>query len=653
MAVMFEQFQIVTDPVASSVALSAIFAALPLLTLFVLLGVVRMRAWLAGIVSLGVALVVAVAVYSMPAGQALLSASEGAAFGFFPILWIVINAIWVYNLTVVSGHFDVLRRSMERVSPDMRIQAIIVAFCFGALLEALAGFGTPVAVTVVMLMALGFRPLRAAAVALIANTAPVAYGALATPIVTLGTVTSGAVADPRLNTDTLGAMVGRQTPILAVVVPLVLVAVVDGRRGVRQTWPVALIAGLTFGVGQFVASNYVSVPLTDIIAALVSAAAVVLLLRVWRPSESPDLHATADADPARQAGAGRSSGPPTSGEPSGVGGRPSAGPGPSGDPGAGGSPGVVGSAGVYTDGGGPTGVPASASTPAGVSASVGAASGGSATGGDPAEVGGERVPAGAVTATEVRRDPPVEVFRAYAPYLIIIVIFSIANLGPVKEALAQEPWTVVFPWPGLDVLGANGKPLSSTNFTFGWLPAAGTLMILAGIVTALVLRIRPGAAVRAYGRTYVELRQAIVTVMAVLALAYVLNQSGQTATLGELFAQAGVVFVFLSSILGWIGVAVTGSDTSSNALFGALQVQTAAQAGLDPVLLAAANSSGGVLGKMISPQNLAIAASAVGMAGKEGDIFRRVVGWSLVLLLFMCVLVTLQGTPVLDWMVPR
>ncbi|WP_188123150.1 L-lactate permease [Actinoplanes lobatus] len=579
MAVMFEQFQIVTDPVAGSVALSAIFAALPLLTLFVLLGVVRMRAWLAGLVSLGVALVVAVAVYSMPAGQALLSASEGAAFGFFPILWIVINAIWVYNLTVVSGHFDVLRRSMERVSPDMRIQAIIVAFCFGALLEALAGFGTPVAVTVVMLMALGFRPLRAAAVALIANTAPVAYGALATPIVTLGTVTSGAVADPRLNTDTLGAMVGRQTPILAVVVPLVLVAVVDGRRGVRQTWPVALVAGLTFGVGQFVASNYVSVPLTDIIAALVSAAAVVLLLRVWRPSESPDLHATApEADPDRPA---------------------------------------------------------------------------AATAGDPAEAGGDRVPAGAATATEVRRDPPVEVFRAYAPYLIIIVIFSIANLGPVKEALAQEPWTVVFPWPGLDVLGANGKPLSSTNFTFGWLPAAGTLMILAGILTALVLRIRPGAAVRAYGRTYVELRHAIVTVMAVLALAYVLNQSGQTATLGALFAQAGVVFVFLSSILGWIGVAVTGSDTSSNALFGALQVQTAAQAGLDPVLLAAANSSGGVLGKMISPQNLAIAASAVGMAGKEGDIFRRVVGWSLVLLLFMCVLVTLQGTPVLDWMVPR
>ncbi|MEU4219276.1 L-lactate permease, partial [Actinoplanes sp. NPDC026623] len=259
---------------------------------------------------------------------------------------------------------------------------------------------------------------------------------------------------------------------------------------------------------------------------------------------------------------------------------------------------------------------------------------------------------GGPVGTLERRDSGTEVARAYAPYLIIIAIFSIANIGAVKDALAQEPWTVKFAWPGLEVMGANGEPLASTTFTFGWLPAAGTLMILAGILTALVLRIRPGRALRAYLDTYVELRHAIVTVMAVLALAYVLNQSGQTNTLGEFLAAAGGVFIFLSSILGWTGVAVTGSDTSSNALFGALQVQAASRAGLDPVLLAAANSSGGVLGKMISPQNLAIAASAVGMAGREGDIFRRVVGWSLLLLLVMCVLVTLQGTPVLSWMVP-
>jgi lactate permease len=273
--------------------------------------------------------------------------------------------------------------------------------------------------------------------------------------------------------------------------------------------------------------------------------------------------------------------------------------------------------------------------------------------------GGESGAGGAGGETRVRGagavrlpDTPAEIARAYAPYLIIIAIFSVANIDAVKSALAEEPWSMAFHWPGLHVFGTTGKPLASTTFTFGWLSAAGTLMILAGILTAFVLRIRPGRAVRAYLDTYVSLRHAIVTVMAVLALAYVLNQSGQTNTLGEFLAGTGGVFIFLSSILGWIGVAVTGSDTSANALFGALQVQTAADAGLDPVLLAAANSSGGVLGKMISPQNLAIAASAVGMAGREGDIFRKVVGWSLGLLLIMCVLVTLQGTPVLSWMVP-
>jgi lactate permease len=585
---MFEQ---VIDPVAGSLGLSALCAVIPLVTLFVLLGVLRVKAWIAGLVSLAVAIVMATVAFSMPLDQALLSASEGAAFGFFPILWIVLNAIWVYNLTVTTGHFDVLRRSFEKVSPDQRIQAIIIAFCFGALLEALAGFGTPVAITVVMLMALGFQPIKAAAVALIANTAPVAFGALATPIVTLATVTSGASDAPGLDVDTLGAMVGRQTPILATVVPLVLVIVVDGRRGLRQTWLPALVAGIAFGLAQFVASNYISVPLTDIIAALVSAAAVVALLRVWQPAESPVL-----ATPAR------------------------------------------------------TGAAATTGAP------------GATAGVELADRPGEQPPrdpdaprAGSPGDGPDRRveDSPSEVVKAYAPYGIIIVIFALANLGPVKTALAEEPWTRIFAWPGLHVFGPGADaPLASTNYTFNWLPAAGTLMILAGILTAIVLRVSPGRALRAYGRTYYELRWAIVTVMAVLALAYVMNQSGQTATLGAALAETGSLFAFLSPILGWIGVAVTGSDTSANALFGALQVQTAADAGLNPLLLAAANSSGGVMGKMISPQNLAIAAAAVGMAGREGELFRKVFGWSLGLLLFMCVIVVLQATPVLGWMVP-
>jgi lactate permease len=572
-------FRQVVDPVGGSLGLSALCAALPLLTLFVLLGVLRIKAWIAGLVSLAVAIIVAIAAFGMPLGVSLLSAAEGAAFGFFPILWIVLNAIWIYNLTVESGHFDVLRHSFATVSPDMRIQAIIIAFCFGALLEALAGFGTPVAITVVMLMTLGFTPLKSAALALIANTAPVAFGALAAPITALATVSSGANSDPRLTVDTLGAMVGRQTPILAAVVPLVLVFVADGGRGLREAWGPALAAGLSFGVAQFVASNYVSVPLTDIIGSLVAAAVVVLMVHGNR-DRVPE-HAMAAA--------------------------------------------ATGSAGATAD-------EELREAP------------GRQRPRDPGAPPGDQ--AGGLPYTRA------EVLRAYAPYAIVIVLFVLANLAPVKAALAEKPWTEAIPWPDLHVLNAGGKPVTTTTFAFGWLPAAGTLLLIAGILTAVVLRIPAGRALAAYGRTYAELKWAIVTVMAVLALAYVMNLSGQTTSLGAFLARAGAFFTFLSPILGWIGVAVSGSDTSSNALFGALQVQTAARAGLDPLLLAAANSSGGVLGKMISPQNLAIAAAAVGMAGREGDIFRRVFGWSLVLLLIMCVLVILQSTPVLSWMVP-
>ncbi len=568
-------FQQDLDPVGGSLALSALCGAIPLLTLFVLLGGLRIRAWLSGLISLGVAILVAIVLFDMPVDLALLSGTEGAAFGFFPIMWIVINAIWVYNLTVATGHFDVLRRSFEKVSPDQRIQAIIIAFCFGALLEALAGFGTPVAITVVMLMALGFAPIKAAAVALIANTAPVAFGALATPIVTLAEVSSGASNDSGLTVDTLGGMVGRQTPILALVVPLILVFVVDGRRGVKRTWPAAVVCGFAFGVAQFVAANYISVQLADIIAALVAAAAVVALLRVWTPSETLAAEPKEVPDGDARPTAGASSG----------------------------SPGGTGSGGTATD-------------------------------------------------TVVTPDRTADVVKAYAPYLVIIGIFAITSITAIKEKLAEEPFTFAFDWPGLDVLNVAGDPIATTTYNLNWLPAAGTLMIFAGVITAVILKVSPARMLKTYLETYVELRSAIITVMAVLGLAYVMNLSGQTTSLGAWLAGAGAGFAILSPILGWIGVAVTGSDTSANALFGALQVQTASQAGLDPVLMAASNSSGGVLGKMVSPQNLAIAAAAVGMAGKEGDIFRKVLGWSLGLLALMCVLVALQSTFVLDWMVP-
>ena len=545
-------YQQILDPVANSLAWSSLVAAIPLLLLFVLLGVLRVTAWVASLISLAVAIVVAVLVYGMPIGQTLLAGTEGAAFGFFPILWIVINAIWVYQQTVETGHFDVLRRSFSRVSDDQRIQAVLIAFSFGALLEALAGFGTPVAVTSVMLMALGFKPMKAAVLALVANTAPVAFGAMATPILTLAKVTE-------LPADTLGAMVGRQTPILAVFVPLVLVAIVDGWRGVRETWPAAVVCGIVFGLGQYATSNFISVPLADVVASLLSAAAVVLLVRVWHPS------------------------------------RP------------------------YTE-------------PAVVA-------GGAAD--EPTPEFAQRVE---------HSDSRADVVRAYAPYAIIIAVFVICQITAVKKLL--DTATVKFQWPGLDVVSPKGKPVTLTEFNLNLLTTPGTQMLIAGVLTAIVLRLSVPRAVKAYGTTLHQLRWAILTVMAVLALAFVMNLSGQTITLGTWMAAAGGAFALLSPILGWLGVAVTGSDTSANSLFGALQVTAANQAGLSDVLMAASNSSGGVLGKMVSPQNLAIAAAAVGMNGKEGDIFRRVVVWSLLFLLLMCALSALQASPVLSWMVP-
>ena len=545
-------YQQLLDPVANSLAWSAAVAAIPLLLLFVLLGALKMTAWVASLISLAVSIVIAVVVYGMPVGQALLAGSEGAAFGFFPILWIVINAIWVYQMTVETGHFDVLRRSFSQVSDDQRIQAILIAFAFGALIEALAGFGAPVAVTSVMLMALGFKPLKAAVLALVANTAPVAFGAMATPIITLGKVTE-------LSPDTLGAMVGRQTPLLAVFVPLALVFIVDGRRGIRETWPAAVVCGVVFAVAQYATSNFVSVPLADVVASLVAAAAVVLLVRVWHP-----LHAYSEP------------------------------------------------------------------------VTVGGPSGGSGAG---AELDGDHV-----------RDSRADVVRAYAPYGIIIGVFVICQIPAVKKML--DTATFAGNWPGLRVIEADGDPSTLTKFTLNLLTTPGTQMLVAGVLTMIALRLSVPRALKAYGTTLHQLRWAIVTVMAVLALAFVMNLSGQTITLGTWMAAAGGAFALLSPILGWLGVAVTGSDTSSNSLFGALQVAAANQAGLSDVLMAASNSSGGVLGKMISPQNLAIAAAAVGLDGKEGDIFRRVILWSLGFLVLLCILSGLQASPVLSWMVP-
>lgn len=532
-------FQQVYDPVGGSLLFSSLFAALPLVTMFLLLGWLRVTPHIAALVSLVVCALVAIFAYGMPVATTLNAGFYGAAFSVLTVLWIILNAIWLYNLTVKSGHFAVLKDSFAMLSKDTRIQAIFIAFNFGALMEALAGAGTPIAISGAMLLAIGVRPIKAAVLALVANTAPVAFGALAVPITTLAQVTG-------LPFETLGAIVGRQTPIIAAFVPLILVGLMDGRRGLVQVWPAALVAGIAFGISQWFSATYVSVALADVAGALGSAGALILFLKFWAAPHVDDID-------------------------------------------------------------------------------------------------GMDVP----VSSNIRHTSKA-MWLAYSPYILIIVIFSLAQIPQVKQWLSAG--TLMFPWPGLEIVSTSGKKVA-TNFTLNSLSATGSLLLLAGVISAWMLRVRASTAIATYGETVRQLRWAIPTVLCVLAIAFIMNYSGQTVTLGVWLAQAGPAFAFLSPVIGWIGVAVTGSDNSANALFGALQVAAAHQTGLDPALLAAANASGGVLGKMISPQSLAVGAAAVGIIGQEGLIFRKVIGWSLGLLAAMSLLVFLQTGP-LAWMLP-
>ncbi|MFG1904176.1 L-lactate permease [Micromonospora carbonacea] len=552
------------QPVAGSLALSAACAALPLLTLFLLLGVARTRAWVAAFGALAVAVVLAWVLWRMPLAQTLLAAGQGATFALFPLVWTFGTAIWIYRMTVHTGHFDTLRRGFARISDDRRVQAMVIAFCFGSLLEALAGQGTPVAVTTVMLLALGFTPVRAATVALVANTVPAAFGPLGLPITTLSGVTG-------LPATELGMMAGRQVPVVAVLVPLVLLLVVDGRRGLRELWRPALACGVAFALAQFATTNFLTAALADIAAAFAGAGVLLLVTRrARRPVPAP----AGDGPPERAASSGSAASP--------------------------------------AGGAGPAGPPQ----------------------GPP----------------EDATPPPGRAWLAYAPYVTIVAVFAVSQVPAVKRLL--DAGTLAVSWPGLHVLTAAGAPSPLSTFRFAWLAAPGSLLLVAGLVTMALLRVSPREAGRLYGRTLYELRWAVLTVVGLLALSFTMNASGQIATLGVWMAGAGTLFAVLAPVLGWLGVALTGSDTSSNSLFGALQVAAAQRAGLDPVLLAAANASGGTLGKMISLQNLTIAAAAVGLTGREGDLFRRMFGWSVLLLALMCLLVGLQATPLLSWMVP-
>jgi lactate permease len=548
--------------------LSALVGFIPLVVIFVTLGVLRWKAHIAGLTTLAVAIVIAIAAWGMPAQLALLSATQGAVFGLWPIVWIVFTAIVLYQVTVVSGRFEDLRDVFGLLSDDPRVQAMLIAFCFGGLLEALAGFGAPVAITGVMIMAVGFSALRAATVVLLANTAPVAFGAIAIPIITAGRLTD-------IPYQQIGAYVGHQTPILAAVVPLFLCLMADGKHGVRDCWPVALVTGLSFAVAQWVSATWISVELTDIISSLVGLGAAALMLRFWQPKGTAEaaerLHIDREAELKAMTPEQRAALPDVK----------------------------------------------------------------FASKGKPTHLTGARIG------------------MALFPYLLVIAVFSAAKLIPVVSAWLAST-DVKIKWPGLDgnLNTVAGKLSTSTVYSWQWLSSPGTMLLICAFIVALVYKVSMKDFFGEIKGTAIKLRYSILTIASVLALAYVMNFAGMTITIGTFIAGTGALFAWFSPILGWVGTAVTGSDTSANALFSTLQQSAGKTAGIDPTLLVAANTAGGVVGKMVSPQNLTIAATAVGLLGRESDILRKVLPWSIGLLVVLCILIGLQSTPVLSWMLP-
>jgi lactate permease len=539
--------QLVT-PVADSLPLSFVVAALPIVTVLVMLGVLRRPAWQSSLGGLVVGLAVATLVWQFPVGLALDSVAAGATFAVWPVMWIVFNALLLYNIAVVSGRFDAFRDwVLDHLPNDRRIVLVVIGFCFGCLLEGISGFGTPVAITSALLILVGFAPLEALTFTLIFNTAPVAFGALGAPVTVLGQVTG-------LSPVTLGAMIGRQLPFMALLLPFYVMAIYGGMRSVRALWPVLLVAGGSFALGQFVSSNYLDYALTDVLSSLVALVATLGFLRVWSPEPSPEFAMPPAARP---------------------------------------------------------------------------------------------VPARAVGADVVRAQAAVPSWQGWLPWILVSAVV-IAWTHFKIFAIGQQ----AFPWPGLHnqvLITLYDKPYAA-NYVFQPL-ATGTAILLSAILTAAVVGVGPGRFIECAVQTWRQSRIAILTVALIVGLAYLMNYSGLNYTLGKGVASVGILFPLVSPFLGWVAVFLSGSDTSGNALFGNLQVVAANQLGLNPVLIAATNSSGGVMGKMISPQNIATGVSVTALRGQEGVVLARTFKHSVVLTLVLGVLVVLQQY-VFPWMIP-
>ncbi|KJK00512.1 L-lactate permease [Pseudomonas sp. 21] len=541
-----------------SLGLSALAALVPIIFFFLALAVFRLKGHVAGAITLVLSLLIAITVYHMPVDKALASAVYGFFYGLWPIAWIIVAAVFLYKLTVKSGQFEIIRSSVLSITTDQRLQVVLIGFSFGAFLEGAAGFGAPVAITAALLVGLGFNPLYAAGLCLIANTAPVAFGALGIPIIVAGQVSG-------VDAFKIGAMAGRQLPILSVIVPFWLVAMMDGWRGIRETWPALLVAGGTFAISQFLTSNFIGPELPDITSALLSMVCLTLFLRVWQPVNLRETEFSS----------------------------------------------------LNADG----------------TATLGNFGG-----------GGQR---------QESQYSLGQIIKAWSPFLILTVLVTIWTMKPFKALFlpggALENWVAVIAVPYLDQLVLKAAPIVANPtpmpaiYKFDLVSASGTAIFFAALISMAILRIGVKSGAATFGETLKELKWPVLTIGMVLAFAFVTNYSGMSTTLALVLAGTGAAFPFFSPFLGWLGVFLTGSDTSSNALFGSLQATTAHQLGVSDTLLVAANTTGGVTGKMISPQSIAVACAATGMVGRESDLFRFTVKHSLIFAAFIGLITLAQA----------
>jgi len=526
-----------------SIGLTALVVSIPIFFLFWALAIKQMKGHVAGLLTLLIAIIDVVFVYKMPVGLAISSTLLGMANGLFPIGWIIITAVFLYNLTVKAGQFEVIKSSISSLSSDRRLQALLIAFSFSAFMEGAAGQGAPVAIAAAMLIGLGFQPVAAAVICLVANTPPVPFGPVGTPTIMMGSVTG-------ISDTILAAAVGRNTSLLAIIIPIFMLVVLAGWKKTIEVLPAALVVGIAYAIPNFVITNYMGPTLPSVISPIVSLISLVLFIKVWKPKNIWRFaHDKDDGSSAR----------------------------------------------IHYTGG--------------------------------------------------------QVFKAWSPFLMLSIVMATWGIPAFKAWVNKDlQWFVVIKhWPGLDGLVMKTAPIVAepavyaASYRWDFFSAAGTAMLITAFLTMIVLKIRPSTAVKVFGQTLKQLSYSLVTISSVIGLAFLANYSGMSYTLGLAFASTGVLFPVFSPILGWLGVFLTGSVTSSAALFGKLQQVTAGQLGLNPVLTTSANLVGGIMGKLISPQSIAIACAAAGLVGRETEIFRRTMKYSLILLGFVIVVVLLEA----------